>query len=258
MIKNILVIVSILILPGFILAQVKKKEIVLDSSFLSKAQRMEVKMGFKTSNKLWQYRFGDYHLTANQLTAKPTKESSNFLGTKSEFSSKAKFKFEMSDKQEHSTKVEGSIQNEIALQHGLRVNEFVYLGADQLTNTKRNFLAILNTNDDTTTWRIIAIEKSDSTWIGLLTNGARKIDIIRIYQYGDGKSAAFGISSGCELKENGLTIGAVQYFGNRYNNNVVWLLNSMDPKEKCLMAAALTALMASAHNGQESMETALD
>ena len=258
MIKYSLIIFATLVLPFFIVAQVKKKDIVLDSTFQLNAERMEVKMGFKTSNKLWQYRFGDYHLTANQLTAKPTKESSNFLGTKSEFSSKAKFKFELTDKEDHSTKVEGSIQNEISLQHGLRISEFVYINADQLMNTKRNFFATLNTNDDTATWRIIAIEKSDSTWIGLFTNGVRKIDIIRIYQYGDGKSAAFGISSGCELKENGVTIGAVQYFGNRYNNNVVWLLNSMDSKAKCLVAAALTALMASAHNGQESIESALN
>jgi len=256
--KNILVVLSTLLLPGFIVAQIKKKDIVLDSNFLSNAERMEVKMGFKVGNKLWQYRFGDYHLTANELNSKPTKQSSNFLGTKSEFSSKARFKFELSDKQEHSTRVEGSIQNEITSQHTLLIGQHLYLGDDKLTGVRRNFLATLNTNDDTTTWQIIAIEKSDSTWVGLFTNGVRKINIIRIYQYGDGKSAAFGISSGCELKENGVTIGAVQYFGNRYNNNVVWLLNSMDPKEKCLVAAALTALMASAHNGQESIEGALN
>jgi len=258
MLKANLIILSTLFLPGFIVAQVKKKDIVLDSSFLSKADRMEVKLGFQVSGKLWGYRFGDYHLTENKLTSKPTKESSNFLGTKSEFSSKARFKFELSDKQEHSARVEGSIQNEITSQHTLLIGQHLYLGDDKLTGVRRNFLATLNTNDDTTAWQIIAIEKNDSTWIGLFTNGVRKVDILRIYKYEDGKSAAMGISSGCELKENGVTIGAVQYFGNRYNNNVVWLLNSMDPKEKCLVAAALTALMASAHNGQESIESALN
>jgi hypothetical protein len=58
--------------------------------------------------------------------------------------------------------------------------------------------------------------------------------------------------------ENNEIIGAVQYFGNRYNNNLVWLLKSMDPKQKCFTAAVLTALMVSAHNGQEAMENALN
>ena len=256
--RNSLLLMSTLLLPLFIVAQVKKKDIALDSGFLAKAERLEVKLGFNSSNKLWNYRFGDYHLTANKLIAKPTKESSNFLGTKSELSSRARFKFELSDNQQHSANVEGSIQNDIASQHELRISEHVYFGQEKLANTRRNFLATLTTNDDTTTWRIIAIEQSDSSWIGLFTDGARKIDIIRIYKYTDGKSASFGISSGCELKENGATIGAVQYFGNRYNNNVVWLLSSMDAKEKCRIAGALTALMAGAHNGQEAIESALD
>ncbi len=258
MLKNVLPILLTLLLPVLIIAQVKKKDIVLDSGFLSKAERMEVKLGFQTSGKLWNYKFGDYHLTANKLIEKPTKESSNFLGTKSELSSKSKFRFELSDDQQHSANVEGAIQNDIRSQHELRISEHVYFGEEKLANTRRNFLATLTTNDDTTTWRIIAIEQGDSSWIGLFTDGIRKIDIIRIYKYADGKSGAFGISSGCELKENGETIGAVQYFGNRYNNNVVWLLKSMDAREKCRIAGALTALMAGAHNGQEAMESALN
>ena len=254
--------ISLILLPALIIqclanAQIKKKQIALDTAFLSKAERMEVKLGFQVSNKLWNYKFGEYHLTANKLKAKPTIESSNFFGTRSEISSRAKFTFELSDKQQHSAKVEGSIQNEITRQHELLIGQHFYFGEEKLAYTRRNFLATMNTNDDTVTWKIIAIERSDSTWFGLFTNGTRKIDIRRIYDYEDGKSAAFGIASGCELMENGVTIGAVQFFGNRYNNNVVWLLNSMEPKEKCLVAAALTALMASAHNGQEALENAL-
>lgn len=252
-----LFLLTALIIPNFTIAQLKKKQIALDSGFLSGAERMEVKLGSIAGGKMWNYRFGNYRLTANKINAKPTREASNFFGTKSEFSSRAKFWFELSDDQQHSAKVEGSIQNDITLQHQLQISEHVFLGQEKLTNTRRNLLAVLNTNDDTTSWRIIAIERSDSSWVGLFTNGTRKIDIIRIYHYEDGKSAAFGISSGCELKENGIIIGAVQYFGNRYNNNVVWLPNSMDPKEKCLVAAALTALMAGAHIAQESLENAL-
>ncbi len=258
MAKIFLIVLSALITSNFTIAQVKKKQIVLDSTFLSKAERMEVKLGSIITGKMWNYKFGDYHLTANKLISKPTKERTNFFGTESEISSKARFRFELSDKQQHSATVEGSIQNDLSLAHGWQVTEHINLGREAFTKSSRNFFGTLKLNDDTTTWKIIAIEKSDSSWIGLFTNEIRKIDIIRIYKYEDGKSAEFGISSGCELKENGITIGAVQYFGNRYNNNVVWLLNSMDEKGKCLIAAALTALMASEHNGQESIESALD
>src|SRR5687767_9163922 len=161
MIKIPLILLCALATSNFTIAQVKKKQIVLDSGFLSKAERMEVKLGFQVSGKLWNYRFGDYRLTDNKLTAKPTKESSNFLGTKSEFSSRVKFRFELSDDQQHSAKVEGSIQNDITLQHQLQISEHVYLGEEKLTNTRRNLLAVLSTNDDTTIWRIIAIERSD-------------------------------------------------------------------------------------------------
>lgn len=258
MIKIFLIVLSAIITPNFTIAQVKKKQIALDSAFLSKAERMEVKLGFITTGKMWNYKFGDYHLTANKLIAKPTKERANFLGTESEISSRARFRFELSDKQQHAATVEGSIQNDLTLAHGWQITKHINLGQEAFTKSSRNFFGTIKSSDDTTTWKIIAIEKSDSSWIGLLTNEIRKIDIIRIYHYEDGKSAEFGISSGCELRENGVTIGAVQYFGNRYNNNVVWLLNSMEEKEKCLIAAALTALMASAHNGQESIESALD
>ncbi len=53
MLKNVLPILLTLLLPVLIIAQVKKKDIVLDSGFLSKAERMEVKLGFQTSGKLW-------------------------------------------------------------------------------------------------------------------------------------------------------------------------------------------------------------
>jgi hypothetical protein len=217
-----------------------------------------VKMGFQVTGKLWNYHFGEYHLSENKLSTKGTKESSNFFGTKTDISSRAKFHFEMSDEHKNSAKVQGSIQNDVTSLHEIQLAQHLYFGESGLANTKRNFFASLNLNDDTTAWKIVLVERSDSSWIGFMTDGTRTIDLIRISEFEDGKAPSMGISAGCELKEKGETIGAVQYFGNRYNNNVIWILNSLDQKQKCLVAGAMTAIMASAHNGQESMENALD
>lgn len=240
------------------LAQFKKKDMKLDSAFLANADKMDVKTGWQVSGKLWNYKFGEYHLTENKMQNGKQTETSNFWGTKSTINSKSKFHFELSDDQQNSAKVEGSIQNNLTALHALLISKNVYIGEDGLAKSKRNFLATLTPKDDTVSWKMVLIERSDSPWVGVFTNGVRSIDIIRLYEYEDGKSPDMGISAGCQLVENNEIIGAVQYFGNRYNNNVVWLLKSMDPKQKCFIAAALTALMASAHNGQEATENALN
>jgi hypothetical protein len=239
-------------------AQLKKKEIMLDTNFVSKADRMEVKMGWQLPKKLWNYKFGAYHLTENKVTGGATSESWNFLGTKSDISSKSKFYFRLEDGQGQSANVHGSISNKITSTHEVYISQHLGLGESGLTNSRRNFFGTINVNDDTTAWEILVIERSDSSWITQMTHGDRKMDITRINNYEDGKSPAFGISAGCQLSENGEIKGAVQYFGNRYNNNVIWILSASDPKEKMLIASALTALMASAHNGQEHLENAMD
>jgi hypothetical protein len=230
----------------------------LDTAFQVKADKMDVKMGWQVSGKLWNYKFGEYHLTENKLQNGNQTETSNFWGTKSTISSKSKFHFELSDGQQNSAKVDGSIHNNLTALHELPIGKNLYIGETGLAKSKRNFLATLTTKDDTTSWKIVLIERTDSPWVGIITNGMRTIDIIRLYEYEDGKTPDMGISAGCQLVENNEIIGAVQYFGNRYNNNIVWLLKSMDPKQKCFTAAVLTALMVSAHNGQEAMENALN
>jgi hypothetical protein len=239
-------------------AQFKKKDMKLDSAFHAKADRMEVKMGWQVTGKLWGYKFGEYHLTENKLQGGNQTETSNFWGTKSTVSSKSKFHFQLSDDQQHSVKVDGSIQNKLTTLHELQISQHLYIGESGLANSKRNFLATLVSGDDTASWKMVLIERTDSPWVALLTNGIRTIDIIRIFEFEDGKAPEMGMSAGCVLRENNEIIGAVQYYGNRYNNNVIWLLKLMEPKEKCFIAAALTALMASAHNGQEAMENAMN
>jgi hypothetical protein len=239
-------------------AQLKKKDIMLDTNFISKADRMEVKMGWQVGNKLWNYKFGPYHLTENKVSVGATVESWNFLGTKSDFSSKSKFYFRLADAQNQSATVHGSIKNQITSTHALYISKHLGLGESALANSRRNFFGTISLDDDSVAWDILVIERSDSSWIGQMTYGSRKIDITRIMNYEDGKSPAFGISAGCQLSENGEIKGAVQYFGNRYNNNVIWILAATDAKEKMLLASALTALMASAHNGQEHLENTLD
>jgi hypothetical protein len=258
--KKILLLVSTIMLIHIQTtnAQFKKKDMKLDSAFQSRADRMEVKMGWEISGKLWNYKFGAYHLTANKLYANKENETTNFWGTKSTITSKHKFYFELSDDQLHANKVEGSIQNNLTILNGLRLSNNLYIGESGLKNGKRNFLATITGSGDTTGWKLVVMERSDSPWVGVLTNGTRTIDIIRLFEFEDGSKPQMGMSSGCELKENNEIIGAVQYYGNRYNNNVVWLLTSMDPKEKCFIATALTALMAGAHNGQEAMENAMN
>jgi len=230
----------------------------LDSAFQTKADRLEVKMGWQVSGKLWNYKFGEYHLTANKIYGNKQNETTNFWGTKSTIISKHRFYFELSDDQQHANKVEGSIQNDLTALNGLPLSNHLYIGEIGIAKSKRNFLATVTSGDDTTGWKLAVIERSDSPWVGVLTNGTRNIDIIRLLEFEDGSKPEMGMSAGCELRENNEIIGAVQYYGNRYNNNVVWLLKSMDPKEKCFIATVLTALMASAHNGQEAMENALN
>jgi len=239
-------------------AQMKKKDMKLDSTFQSKADRMEVKMGMQMTGKLWNYKFGPYHLTENKMYGNKEKETSNFFGTNSTVTSKHKFRFELSDDQQNSAKVEGSIQNDITSLHAIPISQHLSIGESGIAGSKRNFFATITPNGDTVAWKLVLVEQTNSPWIAVLTNGVRTIEITRLFEFEDGKVPFAGISAGCELKENNQIIGAVQYFGNRYNNNVVWLLSSMDAKEKCLIAAALTALMASAHNGQEALENSMN
>ena len=109
-------------------AQFKKKDMKLDSAFQTKADRLEVKMGWQVSGKLWNYKFGEYHLTANKIYGNKQNETTNFWGTKSTIISKHRFYFELSDDQQHANKVEGSIQNDLTALNGLPLSNHLYIG----------------------------------------------------------------------------------------------------------------------------------
>jgi hypothetical protein len=236
-----------LMVPVTICAQ---KNIILHESLAANADQYKVKMGTQGFLKIWKFRFGDYAVVSSKNKGSVTTEKGNFLNTKTESKSTEKFSFNLGIGSDVAT-VKAARNVGFETTNEIRLFSHVYWGNDEVIRRSDNFLAVININEDTTeTWALLVKSEHDATggdkFEGALTNGTRQINISSASSNKEGESNRSLPALGYQFDENGLYLGAVQYYGGGMlgmNKNIVWINKGIDAKLKLIVAAAMTALL---------------
>ncbi|WP_373493207.1 hypothetical protein [Aquiflexum sp.] len=129
-------------------------------------------------------------------------------------------------------------------------------GYQEVLENSDNLFGVIETNSDDVVWSFIVSEKYGTIvgdrpiFVGWLTNGDRKIDILPVFDYQNpGKKnlvdMMFGTEiwlKGFEFVENAKSLGAVQ-IGPMRKMFIVWFSKKNDPMTDFVMGSTFAALM---------------
>lgn len=237
-------------LPFYALAQ---KNIVISDSLKANADKMNVKMGTQWAGKIWKFRFGDYAVVSSKMGWTKTTSKANLFNTRTESKTTQKFSFVLTGATTDTARVNAAVNIKVKELKEFEVLPNFFLGSNELLKETNNFTAFITINGDTTdTWALLMNLMAGTETEGnykneaLLTNGIRKIFLVTVTsnKNGDDKHAipAFGY----ELMENGLALGALQFYGGGMlglNKNIIWIHRSLETKMKLILAAGMTAVL---------------
>ena len=183
-----------------------------------------------------------------QQSGKTTTTKSNFWDTKTESKTTQKFSFVFSDKKD--TAYVNAAQNiEVKWLNENQILPHLSWGNNQIVFESTNYAAYININSDTSDiWAVLMNYKigNGPGNQSVLTNGTRKIDILKATSNKNGEDKRSIPASGFEFSEEGKPLAALQYYGGGMlgnNKNIVWLHRGMDERMKLIMSAAATAIL---------------
>lgn len=256
--KSIRSILSLSLLALFVLMSsslvlhAQQKDIVIDEDLAKNAEKMKVKMGTQWMGKIFKFKFGDYAVTDSKNGWTTTTGGTNFWGTKARSESSNEFSFDLTDK----SLSEKAVVNAASSISSEEIRSFTIfstlaIGSDELLKSAHNFSAFITTTlDEDDTWVLVKSLEDGSQanydFRAFLTNRDRTIQIERTTSNRNGQDSRSIPAKGYEFIENGKSLCAVQYYGGGMmgmNKNIIWLRSDLDPKEKLMLAAAMTALM---------------
>jgi hypothetical protein len=227
------------------------KPIVVDEALSANRDRLEVKRGVSPLGKIWNYHFGDYEIVSSKKGwTVTTAQSNDFFGNLEEGQKTQKFSFVMKGPTEDTAQVNAA-QNvgfwRAEIEPGLSMESNELLGAPV------HCAALISMSDDPADhWTLVVSsagrpkEEAANRSESFLTNGARKILLVRVTSNKDGTGSGLNSNLGFQFLEDGEAVGAVQYFSGALwgpLKNFVYLRRDLDPKTKLLLAAAMTAVL---------------
>jgi hypothetical protein len=250
-----LLILMVTVLSG--LAQ-NQKTIVLSDSLRGRVDELRVTMGTAWMGKVWKIKFGAYSVGESKMGWFVTTNKAGIFDRKTESSSKQKFFFELkgaSNGMAHVNAV-STVDSEALRDWAVSINSDgnVSLNEEATLQLQTNsFTALMTINNDTTDiWSLIMTSFKGNTIdghykpIAVLSNGKRKIDLVPVTSNENGQDDRKIPAYGYELKENGIGIAALQFYGGGslgMNKNIIWLPHDVDPRMKLILAAGMTAVL---------------
>lgn len=232
--------------------QGQQKEIVIDDDLSAKAEKMKVKMGTQWAGKIFKFKFGDYAVTDSKNGWTTSTSGTNFLGTKARSETNNEFSFELTDK----SLSEKAVVNAASSMTSEEIRSFqlfstLAIGSDELIKSANNFSAFISTTqDEEDTWVLIKSLEDGSQanyeFRAFLTNRDRTISIERTTSNKKGQDSRSIPAKGYKFIENGKSLCAVQYYGGGMmgmNKNIIWIRSELSPKEKLILASAMTSLL---------------
>jgi hypothetical protein len=247
--KNLFLFLSVISILNI---QGQQKEIVIDDDLSAKAEKLKVKMGAQWAGKIFKIKFGDYEVTDSKNGWTTSTGGTNFLGTKARSETSNEFSFELTDK----SLSEKAVVNAASSMTSEEIRSFqlfstLAIGSDELIKSANNFSAFITTaQDEEDTWVLIKSLEDGSQanyeFRAFLTNHDRTISIERTTSNKEGQDSRSIPAKGYEFIENGKSLCAVQYYGGGMmgmNKSIIWIRSELSPKEKLILASAMTALL---------------
>jgi hypothetical protein len=232
-------------------SSVAQKDIRIDDSLASHADKFTVKPGSQGFGKVWTIKFGDYAVVGGKMGWTTTSSRSNLLNTKTESKSTEKFSFTLASKIGDTAWVNAarSIQtkqiNEIALFLGFS------FGENEVLQSSDNFTAFIRLNGDSSKeWALYMNITSHRDSLGdysfFMSDGHMTLFVSSIPE--DQKSSnAFAMNAaGYGFSENEVPRAALQYHGAGMmggNRIFIWIDRGLDSKTKLALAAAMTSIL---------------
>ena len=125
----------------------------------------------------------------------------------------------------------------------LRVLDWWSVGADEVVSESDNFVAFMTINRDTSdTWVFFLGVTDSASYSGYLANSKRRINVALASSNRDVLDVRGWPALGYEFREDGRSLGAIQYF-ELGRAQFVWLDRNLDARTKLLLAAAMTAVL---------------
>ncbi|MBD0825194.1 hypothetical protein [Aestuariibaculum marinum] len=239
------------ILTGISTSNAQSKNICISDSLFGNSEKHKVKVGIKSGNKMWNFRFGDYHITKSKTGWLTSTEKSNFLYTKTESKSKYKFSLTLANKTRDTAIVNSLNKTSIKELHSFELFKNFHVGYDEVAKQYEFFTSFITLNNyKDEIWELL-IENTydknfDSKNISFLKHKQRVIHINPVSSKQCSKDKRWFPALGYEFEENGESLCAMQYFGGGLfgqNKYFVWLKTDLDPKLEFILSAAMTAIM---------------
>ena len=226
------------------------KNIVIDSNLAASAEMLKVKLGMAKPGKTWNFQFGDYAVKSSKMG--PTVSNSDYagLGDTTRGSSRNEFGFVLGNKTSVSAELNAAFRGATATRTSRKLPD-VILDRDEVKKNAYAFAAeITISNDKEEVWDLM-LDYAEGTRVaaqdeGLLTNGSRSFAIVPASSATAGKDSRAFPALGYEFLEDGVSRGAVQYFGGGafgFNKNIIWLGADLDSDMKLVLAAAMAAIL---------------
>ncbi len=251
----------VLLLP---VAARSHKRLVLDANLSAHADALKVHLGLQMPGKIWKLKFGEYALVSSKLGPEMTETTIPLFDPVETSRSKQKFSFVLKGAGPETATVYAAQNLEAKSLRDFAVSSRISLDAVAITGAVDNLVAtIVLDSDNDTAWTLILNVQSnwavlkEKTTAALLTDGLRRIVVAPVTSDSPGAEPSGSPALGYEFSEDGMALGAVQYFGGGIlgaNKDIVYLRRDLEPRTKLLLAAAMTAILQAKITGQTALD----
>jgi len=236
--------IAFIALSGIVSAQ---QTIPISDSLAAHAEILELTKGYISGKKIKKFHFGEYSMHSYTRMATKNRSNENYFGTVRSSESLYTSSFKFSNSFNDTALVLMSRQVNEKTRAPLVIG-VVEIGGKNLLGSDF-FTAWITINRDTSDiWTLFVGTSSgkevEETQTAYLTNGDRTINFTLVRAREKGKNILGLPAMGYEFTEEGNSIGAIQFIGDKIfpTSFTVWMDNRLDIKTKFLLATTMTAL----------------
>lgn len=225
--------------------------IVIDDGLRAGSDVMRARMTVQAPGRIWNFKFGEYAIVKSHLG--PEKTTTRGSGSLEESLTTLSFWFILKGAGPEAVKVEAFQRIGSLDIVDVKVSPDSSVSAEGITGVHNNLVATLAfEGDEGPSWKLVlnAVTHGggagERTPVSCMTDGTRRIVLRPVSNDVPGAKRHAIPARGYEFAENGIPLGAVQYYGGGMfgiNMNYIHLRRDLDPRTRLLLAAAMTLVL---------------
>ena len=228
-------------------AAAQARSIVVDGDLQANADVLKVKMGVMHARKIFAFKFGEFAVVSSKMGTGVTTTSGYQSRSRQKFAFVLRGPGPGTASVEADQNVDAGTISSIELPGGVSIDLQLIAGhSDQLVAT----IALGAEPAANWTLTLVVVRRlaglREEVPIAVLSDGTREIVISPVTSDAPGAERSAAPARGYQFAEGGKALGALQYYGGGLlgmNKNVVYLRRDLDPQDRLLLAAAMTAML---------------